>query len=346
MIELLAPLYIETNQGLEQILESRREMPVQLSFHSYGNFKKLEHEKIKSALSNNGITVKSIHFPSIGLTHRDFLKTLWLLQETYHQNLFTIHPQREKPEQAMQKLDQLADEIYSRGIILAFENFPTRNKKWIETSGQISRLQYPFTGLTFDTSHADYSPDIMDQMINSFPRIKVVHLSDNYFDRDSLDRIYSLLQHLPVGFGNLPMEDILKFLQVNYDGQVVLDYGVDFLDELKEHMKTLPEKLDRDKLKTRMFLKEDSDDSEEPSIKVFYNQDKNPVRIEYYSEDGEMKTISYFATDFRWGKFHWTDNRFDFTRFMEDWEFNDYDEYGDFIKHGYCLDDEYLKDFN
>lgn len=297
MIDVLVPLYIEKNSDLEGKLNLFQGNSVQLSFTSYGNFRQIDHRDLKQKLSDKDIAVKSFHLPKIDVIHKHFLDTLKLLQDQYHRDIFTLHPQNLEYKIAVQEFQKLFLELVSRGIVLAYENFPRETKKWIKTPQEICSLDFPFTELTLDTSHLDLDYSLMEQIITYLGKTKVVHLSDNLVNGEN----FSI--HLPVGKGNLPLEKFMDFLQIHYDGQVVLDYGSDYIKEMFEDQKKISKILDRSYLETKFYLDSDWEDEKKPEEvqgkmhwKTFYKNGER-VRKERYTEQGKNDYIFTFLKE-------------------------------------------------
>lgn len=318
--------YIEGSKVVEEQLKCFTDFPIQLSFFRLGDFRNLDHDKIKMALRERNISIRSIHLPTIDVTHRDFLGVLTMLQEKYEQNIFTLHPQSSTKERAIRSLEEISLEVLQRGITLAYENFPNSEKKWISSPEDICSLNFPFTGLTFDTSHYGTPRGLLRTAQQCLGGLKVIHLSNS-------SNGINPQQHLPFERGNLPLINLCKFLRNCYDGEIVLDYPNPQVDILKIYSL-----LDRSSLQTRCYtdLEEKYELTAKEIIgnsywKNYYDERGNKVRQERVRTDGIVDITFAYVTDKKGKvkrKYFWNEGKFESRRDYKTDSYFDYDRTG------------------
>jgi sugar phosphate isomerase/epimerase len=158
--------------------------------------------------------------------NHDFLSIIEMIRNVYNVSLITIHPQKGDSIAAMAKLEEYGRSIEDLGVTLAYENFPSSvgKRKWVYLPREMhSRFNLPFLKLTFDTSHLDNPAECIEEFDVVADKVAVIHLSDN--DGKS--------QHQPLGTGNVPYKQFLRYLKdMDFSGPVVIEYMPEYEAEL------------------------------------------------------------------------------------------------------------------
>jgi len=142
----------------------------------------------------------------------------------------TIHPpsirglgsflKEEIKEMAMEFLEEVVNVANELGIELCVENMFERSGLMTEIEDFFELLdRFPSIGITYDPAHAhigDRGSKRTLEFIKTFKdHIRHVHLSDNFGKLD---------EHLPLGAGNLPLEQIITSLKdIDYRGTITLE---------------------------------------------------------------------------------------------------------------------------
>lgn len=213
---------------------------MQVAFFQRKSFAAIDHPALMRRLTENGISVRSVHAPAADVYHREgdeFLSTLRTIKEVYGVQVVTVHPQKGEKETAKAHLRELEQEIRRMGIILAYETFEKEmmNRKWVSQVDEMHEcfdaLEYPFLGVTYDFTHSSYA-DNVEEVARYHDKIFVIHLSDALKDRPVDPNEYH--QHLPLGYGDYRVAEFLDLLiDIEYDHFVVIEYHPEYDHLLK-----------------------------------------------------------------------------------------------------------------
>jgi len=197
-------------------------------------FFELDHKDIANKLRSEGANVISFHFPELDIFEPEkLLRGLEIIRKHYKTGLVTIHPNAGSYLEARVLLEKNTDRIQELDVILAYENFERkRNKRWMSCADTISTMPSPVTGLTYDTSHVPLNRDILADIQNAAPRLRIVHLSNATKGEGCTQN------HKPYEEGSLDLEPALKHLyHHDFKGQIILDYNTDEATKLRDFEK-------------------------------------------------------------------------------------------------------------
>lgn len=194
----------------------------------------MDHRTIKEICNSFGISVPTIHAPTVDVFNHDFLNIIEMIKNIYNVSLVTIHPQKGDSVFAISKLEEYASSIEDLNITLAYENFPSNvgKRKWVCLSQDMySKFELPFLKLTFDTSHLDNPADCIEEFNVVSDKVAVVHLSDS----DGRSQ-----QHQPLGTGKVPYKQFIRYLKdMDFKGPVVIEYMPEYEAKLIEDVNKL-----------------------------------------------------------------------------------------------------------
>jgi sugar phosphate isomerase/epimerase len=192
--------------------------------------KKMDIEKVKAILDKNGIAVFSIHQPILTLYRlslekikRLFETAAYLSAKIIVVHLFSLGKKIHDPaflkelKSLEEKFDiKIAIENGTKNIILGLKKYCYEGKEFSKTV-----LKAGFD-ITFDISHlAEAGDDIINFYEQNKERIINIHLSDY---KSGLFKNNLFNMHLPLGKGDLLIEDFLKVLKESrYDGLLTLE---------------------------------------------------------------------------------------------------------------------------
>jgi sugar phosphate isomerase/epimerase len=130
---------------------------------------------------------------------------------------FVMETSRRYAIESLATISQKADDI---GVMLCLENMFPRYLSFVEPEDFEPVFdQFPMLKLTLDTGHANIGDTRGDRVIRFLKKFSHqlghIHMSDNKGKRDD---------HLPVGKGNVPFEQIVKALKaIGYDETITLE---------------------------------------------------------------------------------------------------------------------------
>ncbi len=241
LIELIKKLDIKKDvKGAEIYIEMKNEEE-----RKYGT------EFVKEMKKHNWIL--QIHSASIyDLTKEeiiDYLEYYNSLALIYNKKIkLTIHPAEEKCldlsiEKTIEGMNFVSKYINENDLKLEIllENLNELNKKKrcniYKTYEALEKLKK--IGNTFDVGHFvyDYSNDYKELIKEHMEKTKNVHIHDISDDR---------VDHYPFYYNNVKLSKIVKYLElINYKGNVVLEYGLEYLkgnkfeDKIDEYIKQI-----------------------------------------------------------------------------------------------------------
>ncbi len=235
-------------QSFDDDLSHIEGLPIQLSFYARATFRTLDHHAFLQRLSDQGVTVESVHAPAADVIHthgNEFIEMLTQIRNIYGVKVITVHPQRGDKRQIKSHYRKVEKEISKLGVIIAYETFDVENenRKWITQVEEMHRyfdvLKYPFLGVTYDFTHSESGKNLRE--IRHFNHhISAIHFSDALRDRP-LDP-NEKHQHYALGFGDYPIIEFLELLErINYDKFVILEYLPKYFSYLREDTKMLSE---------------------------------------------------------------------------------------------------------
>lgn len=237
-------IYPDRNaERLEKKLERFKGKAVEISFHKLEDFKATPHDKVRRIIKDYDINIISAHLPNIDVFNEEFINVIAQIKQNYEVKIFTLNPRNESYYFALEALKNKAQAIRNLGIVLCYENFEKKRRRWINTPEQIFNLNFDFISMTYDISHTR-DVDIIEEFNKYREKIKVVHLSNKYYNR--LNKNQGPKKHLPIAMGDLPIEKFLENLkEKNYSGLVILEYLEQFSDELVNDLDRLSSQNDK-----------------------------------------------------------------------------------------------------
>lgn len=241
LIELITKLDIKKDvKGAEIYIEMKNEEE-----------KKYCEEFVKEMKKHNWIL--QIHSASMyDLTEdeiNNYLEYYNSLALIYNKKIkLTIHPAEEKCldlsiEKTIEKMNYISKYIIDKDLKLEIllENLNELNKKKrcniYKTYEALEKLKK--IGNTFDIGHFvyDYSNDYKELIKEHMEKTKNVHIHDISDDR---------VDHYPFYYNNVKLNKIVKYLEkINYKGNVVLEYGLEYLkgnefeDKIDEYIRQI-----------------------------------------------------------------------------------------------------------
>ena len=136
---------------------------------------------------------------------------------------------KEVYEFANQSIKEIGDYAKNLGVMATIENMPNFEPMIYQNIADLNQLLVENEmHMTLDIGHANHVGYAPDEMI--FDSIKHVHVHDNLGDDDS---------HLPLGEGNIKLNDIINSLESkNYKGIYILEVNdFDSIKKSYEYMK-------------------------------------------------------------------------------------------------------------
>lgn len=145
---------------------------------------------------------------------------------------------RRQEREALLELAQVAEQL---GVTIAVENArpyldgsPYCYAEYLSSLvEQVEAIDHPFVGITLDVGHAYlaaryYGFDFLEAVAKAAPYVRHLHLHDNFgWISGSLEKKQTELMatgrgdlHLPIGWGEIPVADVLALLK-NFCGVVV-----------------------------------------------------------------------------------------------------------------------------
>ena len=236
MLNVAAAKIVRHNSD-EESFEFFSGMKVQLVFGRRG-FYEIDHKKTLSFLNKFDITPISIHYPSSFTVDDLFIDNIKMLRDAYHQTLFTLHPKFDSLDHAVSALRAKEKEISELGVILAYENMPGPKGAWCCYPQLVSSFGFPFTRLTFDTTHLEQRMDDVQEISALIDKTAIIHLSNVIYDNGARKT------HLPFDKGERDLVRFLKFIkEQNYDGQTILEYAPTTASYVRDDVKQVEEML-------------------------------------------------------------------------------------------------------
>ena len=189
---------------------------IQLTFRPRG-FEEINHSEIAYLMKKFDVNPISIHYPSKDIDD-NFVDNLRLLKDIYNQDLFVVHPKKKTLDETLEALKQKQDEISKLGVTLAYENMPGPKNAWFCYPKNISKIDFPFTKITFDITHLTEDTNDIEEIAPLLDKVAVVHISNVFYGSKRID-------HQPVNCGDRDITSFVKYLKNNnYNGQIVLEY--------------------------------------------------------------------------------------------------------------------------
>lgn len=152
-------------------------------------------------------------------------------------------------------LKELAALSKDNGITLSIENADPRANTFRfgeRISDLVQMLKMENVGITLDTGHLYLSAkfhgfDFMDAVSDAMPLVNHLHLDDNFGNTDG-SGIADLRMgmgdlHLPIGWGSVPIRDLIKICKEKYEGIYLLDLHPRFIGFFPDSLKTVQEML-------------------------------------------------------------------------------------------------------
>ncbi|MFQ5834949.1 MAG: sugar phosphate isomerase/epimerase family protein [bacterium] len=135
------------------------------------------------------------------------------------------------------------------GVNISIENAEPRfDERLSDLVNILKGLELKNIGITLDVGHLYLSAkvhgfDLFQAVQEALPFLNHVHLADNFGKTDGLGTrnwttgLGDL--HLPIGWGSVPIKDIIGILKGNYEGAYLLDLHPRFIEFFPESLKRL-----------------------------------------------------------------------------------------------------------
>lgn len=207
---------------------------IELAFHRPKAFLKLNHAKICRQIRDaRWVNVCAIHLPTVKLD--DFDLSSRIIQKAVDMAMtlgcrdLVIHP----PKIAMERVKNFLNNaitplLETSGTRLCWETFLSR-KRLFHDPYQIAMFasgKPEAHAICYDTAHMREQNDVMRELCENLPYIRVLHASNRTIDHKRL--------HLPIFHpeGVLNFSEILHMLRkANFQGLFVLEYSLEFQKE-------------------------------------------------------------------------------------------------------------------
>ena len=144
--------------------------------------------------------------------------------------------------------------LQSSGVNLSIENADPRfnvvrfTERLSDLVNLLRKLDLKNIGITLDVGHLYLSAkvhgfDLFQAVEEALPFLNHLHLSDNFGKTDGLgtrDRATGLGDlHLPIGWGSVPIKDMIGILKTNYQGVYLLDLDPRFIEFFPESLERI-----------------------------------------------------------------------------------------------------------
>lgn len=169
-------------------------------------------------------------------------------------SIYVTHFSKKSTEQRVEtayrdSIAKMADYAYALGVMICVENIEIELAETVVEL--IQSVNHESVQMTYDFGHSflastHFGYDFLDSVKMAKPYIKHMHIHDNYglYDPDRLRDNQKALRHrltigrgdlhLPLGWGQIPYNEVFKVLKDTYTGIYMLEYDVGLIERCIE----------------------------------------------------------------------------------------------------------------